>query len=122
LGEGAAMRIHNLYEDEQGESHWRDIQVEWTEMTVGGPASSRQHASGVIFREMPVTYDLDWHVAPRRQYVIHLNGDAQITASDGVARTIKAGEIVLVEDVKGKGHLSKNISGHPYQCVFVALD
>jgi oxalate decarboxylase/phosphoglucose isomerase-like protein (cupin superfamily) len=116
------MRIHNLYEDEQGESHWRDIEVEWTEMTVGGPASSRQHASGVIFREMPVTYDLDWHVAPRRQYVIHLNGDAQITASDGVARTIKAGEIVLVEDVKGKGHLSKNISGHPYQCVFVALD
>ena len=38
------MRIHNLYEDEQGESHWRDIEVEWTEMTPGGPASSREHA------------------------------------------------------------------------------
>ena len=69
------MRIHNLYEDEAGQSHWRDIEVEWTEQTVGGPASSRLPASGVIFREMPVTYDLDWHVAPRRQYVVHLDGE-----------------------------------------------
>ena len=33
------MRIHNLYEDEHGESHWRDIEVEWTEQTPGGPQS-----------------------------------------------------------------------------------
>ena len=89
---------------------------------MGGPASSRLPASGIIFREMPVTYDLDWHVAPRRQYVVHLDGDAQITASDGEARIIKAGEIVLVEDTTGKGHLSKNASGRTYHCLFVALD
>ena len=29
------MRIHNLYEDEQGESHWRDIEVEWTDQHPG---------------------------------------------------------------------------------------
>ena len=41
------MRIHNLYEDENGESHFRDIEVEWTEQTIGGPASvaSRPAAS-----------------------------------------------------------------------------
>lgn len=116
------MRIHNLYEDENGESHFRDIEVEWTEMTVGGPASSREAASGVIFRQMPITYDLDWHPAPRRQYVIHLDGDAQITASDGEVRIVKAGEILLVEDVNGKGHKSKNVAGRTYHVVFVALD
>jgi hypothetical protein len=116
------MRIHNLYEDERGESHWRDIEVEWSEQTVGGPASRRLPASGIIFREMPVTYDLDWHVAPRRQYVVHLDGDALITASDGESRTVKAGEILLVEDVSGKGHRSKNAVGRPYHCLFIALD
>ena len=116
------MRIHNLYEDEHGESHWRDIVVEWSEQTKGGPASSRMPASGIIFREMPLTYDLDWHPAPRRQYVVHLDGDALITAGDGTARTIKAGEIVLVEDVAGKGHRSKNASGRPYHVLFVAID
>ena len=25
------MRIHNLYEDENGESHFRDIEIEWSE-------------------------------------------------------------------------------------------
>ena len=25
------MRIHNLYEDEDGQSHFRDIEVEWVE-------------------------------------------------------------------------------------------
>ena len=30
------MRIHNLYEDENGESHFRDIEVEWVEDTVVG--------------------------------------------------------------------------------------
>jgi len=116
------MRIHNLYEDEQGESHWRDIEVAWTEMTPGGPASSREHASGVIFRQMPTTYDLDWHPAPRKQYVIQPDGDTQITASDGEIRVIKAGEIVLVEDINGKGHKSKNVVGRPFNVMFVALD
>ena len=116
------MRIHNLYEDENGESHFRDVEVEWTGMTPGGPISTREDASGVMFRQMPITYDLDWHPAPRKQYVIHLDGDAQITASDGEVRIVKAGEILLVEDVKGKGHKSKNVAGHPYHVVFVALD
>jgi len=116
------MHVHNLYEDENGESHWRDIEVEWTTETPGGPASDRQSATGVIFRQMPTSYDMDWHPAPRRQYVVQLDGDVQITASDGEVRTIRAGEVFIVEDVNGKGHLSKNVSGHPYHVMFVALD
>jgi len=27
------MRIHNLYTDAKGESHFRDIEVEWAEET-----------------------------------------------------------------------------------------
>lgn len=41
------MRIHNLYEDEHGESHWRDIEVEWTEAT---PAGSRTIKAGEAAR------------------------------------------------------------------------
>jgi arginine repressor len=33
-------------------------------------------------------YDLDWHPAPRRQYIINLDAGVQITASDGEARVI----------------------------------
>src|SRR6188508_956389 len=116
------MRIHNLYEDADGESHWRDVEVEWAEETRGSRLSRRFPASGIIFREVPPTYDLDWHPAPRRQYIINLDNGVQITASDGETRVIGAGEILLVEDTTGKGHLSKAINDSIRHCIFVALD
>src|SRR4051812_20213795 len=105
------MHIHRLYEDDQDGSHWRDQQVEWTAQTTGDPTSSRTTAAAIIFREMPVTYDLDWHAAPRRLDVVHLECDALITASDGQARTIRPGEIVVVEEVAGNTHRFENVLG-----------
>ncbi len=105
------MRIHNLYVDAKGETHFRDIEVEWVEERRGSKLSKRFPATGVIFRETGGDYDLDWHPAPRRQYIINLDGGVQLTASDGESRTIGAGEVVLVEDVSGKGHLSKSVGG-----------
>ena len=84
------MRIHNLYTDANGQSHFRDIEVEWVEETRGGKLSKRLPATGIIFREVPPTYDLDWHPAPRRQYIINLDAGVQITASDGESRKIGA--------------------------------
>ena len=45
-----------------------------------------------------------------------------ITASDGEKRRIGAGEILLVEDTWGKGHLSKAVGGKMRNCIFVTLD
>ena len=103
------MRIHNLYTDASGQSHFRDIEVEWVEEGPAGKLSKRLPATGIIFRQVQPDYDLDWHPAPRRQYIINLDAGVQITASDGEARVIGAGEIVLVEDTTGKGHLSKAV-------------
>ena len=115
------MRIHNLYTDERGESHFRDIEVEWVEETRGGKLSRRLPASGIIFRQVPPDYDLDWHPAPRRQYIINLDAGVEITASDGESRVIKAGEVILVEDTSGKGHLSKALNGQLRHCIFVPV-
>ena len=115
------MRIHNLYTDERGESHFRDIEVEWVEETRGGKLSRRLPASGIIFRQVPPDYDLDWHPAPRRQYIINLDAGVEITASDGEIRVINAGEVILVEDTSGKGHLSKALNGQLRHCIFVPV-
>lgn len=116
------MRIHNLYADAEGESHFRDIEIEWVEEGRGGKLSRRLPATGIIFRETAGDYDLSWHPAPRRQYIINLDGGVQITASDGEARQIGAGEVILVEDVRGKGHLSKSIGGQMRHSIFVPIE
>lgn len=116
------MRIHNLYVDGDGETHFRDIEIEWVENRPGGKLSKRLPATGIIFRETAGDYDLDWHPAPRRQYIINLDAGVQITASDGESRTIGAGEVLLVEDVTGKGHLSKAVHGRIRHSIFVPID
>ena len=116
------MRIHHLYADASGESHFRDIEVEWAEETRSGKLSRRLPATGIIFRQAPPTYDLDWHPAPRRQYIINLDAGVRLTASDGESRVIGAGEVILVEDTTGKGHLSKAVGNRLRHCIFVPID
>ena len=116
------MRIHNIYVDDAGETHWRDIEVQWLEERNGSKLSARLPANGIIFRETAGDYDLSWHPAPRRQYIINLDGGVKITASDGEAREIGAGEVILVEDVTGKGHLSKAVSGQIRRSIFIPID
>ncbi|MFN8635477.1 MAG: hypothetical protein U0893_16650 [Chloroflexota bacterium] len=116
------MRIHNLYEDESGESHWRDLEIEWVETTRSGKLSAKLPATGIIFRETQPDYDLDWHPAPRRQYIINLVGGVKLTASDGEARVVEAGEVILVEDISGKGHLSQNVRRELRYSIFVPIE
>jgi hypothetical protein len=116
------MRIHNLYTDADGESHFRDIEIEWADVRGSRKYSERLPASGIIFRETGGDYDLDWHTAPRRQYIINLDAGVLITASDGESREICAGEVFLVEDITGKGHLSKALGGKIRHSIFVPID
>lgn len=115
------MRIHNLYTDAAGETHFRDIEVDWVEERRGSKLSARMPAHGIIFRETRADYDLDFHTAPRRQYIVNLDSGVEITASDGEKRTIGRGEILLVEDVTGKGHRSKGL-GAIRHSLFIPLD
>ena len=116
------MKIHNLYTDPNGESHFRDIEIDWAEERRGSKLSKRFPATGVIFRETEAEHNIDWHPAPRRQYIINLDAGVKITASDGEARIIKAGEVILVEDTSGKGHLSQAVEGKIRNCIFVPVE
>ena len=115
------MRIHNLYTDSDGESHFRDVDIEWAEERRGSKLSKRLPANGIIFRQTKADNDLDFHNAPRRQYIVNLQGSVKITASDGEARVIGPGEVFLVEDVTGKGHRSHTL-GESRLSLFIPLD
>ncbi|MPZ47140.1 MAG: hypothetical protein GEV05_28015 [Betaproteobacteria bacterium] len=105
------MRIHNIYTDENGETHFRDIEVDWAEERRGSRLSARLPANGIIFRETKPENTVDWHTAPRRQYIVNLQSSVKITASDGESRIIGPGEVLLAEDTTGKGHLSEGLDG-----------
>lgn len=115
------MRIHNLYADENGESHFRDIDIEMTEHGPDGSTSGRLAATGIYFRTTPAHWFFDWHPTTRRQYVINLDAPNKITASDGETRIIGVGEIILIEDMHSKGHLSQAV-GQMRRSVMIPID
>jgi hypothetical protein len=75
-----------------------------------------------MFRETPPAHYLDWHPAPWRQYIINLDKGVQSTVSDGETRVIGVGEVLLVEDTTGKGHLSQAINDKLRHAVFVSIE
>src|SRR3972149_5965577 len=82
-----------LYADERGESHFEDLEmalvpVDFARPAAGGPA------------ELP-------HPAPRRQIFCILQGECEVTASDGGVRRLSAGSVLLLEDTWGKGHSTR---------------
>ena len=46
----------------------------------------------------------------------------KITASDGESRVIGVGEVILVEDTTGKGHLSQHVESKIRHSIFVPTD
>ena len=116
------MRVHHVYATPDGESHFGDIEIEWAENGPAGKLSTRYSTNGVIFRVTPGDYDYGWHHAPRRQYVVNLDAGVEITVSDGETRMIGPGEVMLLEDTFGKGHISKAVNGRTRHSVFIPLD
>ena len=116
------MRIHNLYEDENGESHFRDIEVEWDMERPHSKYSKRLPATGIIFRETRADYDLDWHPAPRRQVVIVLSGELENGFRDGQVFRLGPGDTRIIEDVTGEGHTTRVVGDMPCLLAVIPLD
>jgi hypothetical protein len=116
------MQIHNVYADENGEAHFRDIEVEWVDISLSSKFSELESASGIKFRKTEGDYDFEWHTAPCRQYVINLDAGVEVTVSDGEKRIIAAGEVLLVEDTEGRGHCSKSVNGKLRHSVFIPIN
>lgn len=115
------MTISRIWADELGESHYQDIEVTLSDSGPLGRMAAPIPVTSMILRENESGYDYDWHVAPRRQYIVMLAGLVEIQASDGETRTFGAGDIVLVEDTSGKGHKSRSPDGKPRQSIFLPL-
>lgn len=116
------MHIIRLYTGDDGESHFEDAEIELQDGGPIGKLSKMQKATGVIFRETPAEYDYDWHNAPQRQYIIMLDAGVEITVASGDSRIINPGEVLLVEDTQGHGHVSKALKNQPRKSVFITLD
>jgi quercetin dioxygenase-like cupin family protein len=93
-----------IYTGPDGLSHAEDV-----EMPLNGNVSPMMKATGVEFSRRAPAPVSNWHVGPRRQFVITLSGRAEIEVSGGKKVMIGPGHINLIEDTTGKGHTTRNV-------------
>jgi quercetin dioxygenase-like cupin family protein len=115
------MKYTRIYADANGESHFVDVEVDMKTAPYNTGAISEMFAAkGVTFRLSP-DYFVDWHNAPRRQFVVNVSGMLEVVASDGEKRVLGPGTILLAEDVTGKGHTSRSFGGGERLSLFIPL-
>ena len=83
--------------------------VEEIEMKLNGNVSEMMKATSVEFSRRAPAPVSDWHVGPRRQFVITLSGRAELEVAGGKKVAVGPGHINLIEDTTGKGHTTRNI-------------
>ena len=116
------MKYTHLYSGADGESHFKDIEVLQEGKGEGSQRSEIMKATGVFFVETGGDYNFDWHNASRRQFVITLDGEVEIEASDGTSRRFGAGDIMLADDTTGRGHISRAVNNQSRKAIFVTLE
>ena len=112
------IMMTRLYTGADGLSHAEEIPMKLT----GGGVSDIIKATGAQFSRRAPGPATDWHVGPRRQFVITLSGRAELEVAGGKKVAIEPGHITLIEDTTGKGHITKNVGPDDRIVVTIPLE
>jgi hypothetical protein len=114
------LMINRLYTGPDGQTHVEEIEAKFAP---GGETGSYKLLAnaGAELRRAPPGRVADWHTAPRRQYVITLSGHGELEISGGQKILVGPGSINLVEDVTGKGHITRTVGNEDRVTIQVPL-
>jgi len=117
------VTVTRLYTGPDGETHAEQIDVKLTPNSTLArfEESKAVEATGLQFRRWSPGYVNDWHPAPRRQYVITVSGRGEVELMRGQKIPAQPGKVVLAEDMKGKGHITRTLGREDWITIAVPL-
>ena len=107
-----------IFADETGCSHFETLAITLEEKNYAPPApalntSSPVSADNSLFLELPVGWYGGWHPTPVRQWLILMTGSCEFEVADGEKAILKAGDVVMLDDLTGKGHQTRVLGDEP---------
>ena len=100
-GKELKARLIHVYASADGESHLDIVEI--------ANDSGQIPVTGMTARAYERREDspADWHTAPRKQFAINMTGDLEVEISNGTRHRIGQGDLVYLEDITGKGHVTR---------------
>ena len=110
-------RVLRIYADADGTSHIQELPI------ATKPGKTRRTelaaATGLMYADYTASSVEDWHRTPGRQFSISMSGEIEVEVSDGKKHAIHAGDMVFLEDLQGKGHITRILS--PVTNIFIRV-
>lgn len=129
-----SLKYWHVWTDENGVSRQTLAEINNFEKEGMGDIEKQWNAhildddSHIMFSELPVGWEGDWHENPEPQWIIPLSGKWFVETMDGVRVEMGPGELSFgadqntKEDEKGrKGHLSGTVGDEPAKLMIVQL-
>ena len=93
-----AARIFRLHAGPDGETHIDPVPI--------AASFKPLPVASVLFASFASGVE-DWHNAPFKTFTINMAGRIEAQSSDGTKQAIGPGDLIYLEDVHGKGHITR---------------
>lgn len=94
------MKFMRLYAGSDAQSHFEEL-----DKAKAAPfLNDTKPATSYLIRDDFAPHIINFHRAPRRRWVITLQGSVKIGLGDGSSEIFQPGDIFLAEDTTGQGH------------------
>lgn len=108
----SSLEYLRIFADEKGCSHFETKEVDMEAKDYAPPApslntSNLESADNSVFLELPIGWYGDWHPTPVRQWLILMTGSCEFEVGDGERIICKAGDVIMLDDLIGKGHQTR---------------
>ncbi len=120
-GRATPVKVTRLYTGTDGKTKVEEYEIPLKVQNTGTDLSVVVPAKSVQFRRTNKDYNLDWHPAPTRQYVVTLSGESEVELEGGRKIHLGPGNILLVEDTTGQGHISRAIGSGDRISLYIPL-
>ena len=115
------VKVTRLYTGTDGKTKGEEYEIPLKAQGRGTDLSQTVAVKSLQFRRTNKDYDLDWHTAPNRQFVVTLSGESEIELEGGRKLRLGPGHILLAEDTTGQGHISRAIGSGDRISLFIPL-
>lgn len=120
---GNSIPVTRLYAGPDGQAYAEKtaLNLRRSSLHAGLDESAPLKATGAQFLRWPAGTVWEWHTASKRQYVIAVSGRGEVEVAGGQEIPLNPGQILLAEDVTGKGHTTRVLGSEDLVLLLVPL-
>ena len=120
------LKYVRIFVDDTGVSHFEDCALpletrDFAPPTTPLEVSEFMPAEGFAMLRFAADWSGPWHPSPYRQWFFLLSGSLTVTAGDGAEQSFSTGDVILIEDVGTRGHLTRVNGGQQAVAVGVRV-